>query len=60
MGEFWFSKNYFFSSLMMSSPGGPRWHGEMGKYHPKRHCSMAIAALSIFGAKLKIALKLMS
>ena len=28
----------------------------MGKYYPKMHCSMAIAALSIFGAKLKIAL----
>ena len=28
----------------------------MGKYYPKRHCSMAIAALLTFGAKLKIAL----
>ena len=28
----------------------------MGKYYPKRHCNMAIAALSILGAKLKIAL----
>ena len=28
----------------------------MGKYYPKMHCSMAIAALSSFGAKLKITL----
>ena len=28
----------------------------MGKYYPKMHCSMAIAALAIFGAILKIAL----
>ena len=28
----------------------------MGKYYPKRHCSMAKAALSILGANLKTAL----
>ena len=28
----------------------------MDKYYTKMHCSMAIAALSSFGAKLKIAL----
>ena len=28
----------------------------MGKYYHKMHCSMTIAALSSFGAKLKIAL----
>ena len=28
----------------------------MGKYYPQMHCSMAIHVLSIFGAKLKIAL----
>ena len=28
----------------------------MGKYYTNMHCSMAIAALSIFGTKLKIAL----
>ena len=47
-----FSKNIF--SLAMSSPRDPDMVN--GKYYPKMHCSMAIAALSIFGAKLKIAL----
>ena len=28
----------------------------MGKHYPKMQCSMAIAALSIFGAKTKVAL----
>ena len=48
-----FSKNYFFSSHEFF------WrpiHGELVNITPKMHCSMAIAALSIFGAKLKIAL----
>ena len=50
-----FSKNYF--SLVMNSPGGPVIvNGPTGKYFPKMHCSMAIHALSIFGAKLNIAL----
>ena len=31
-------------------------HGEWVNITPKMHCCMAIAALSIFGAKLKIAL----
>ena len=41
-------------SLVMGSPGSPDM--VKGKYYPKMYCSMAIAALSIFGAKLKIAL----
>ena len=45
-----FSKKYFFSSHELS------WRPRHGEYYPKMHCSMAIAALSIFGAKLKIAL----
>ena len=28
----------------------------MGKYYPKMHCSMMTVALSVFGAKPKIAL----
>ena len=42
-------------SLVMSSPGG---QGMVKRVNitPKRRCSMAITALSIFGAKLKIAL----
>ena len=47
-----FSRNYF--SLVMSSPGSPDMVN--GKYYPKMHCIMAIVALSIFGAKLKIGL----
>ena len=48
-----FSKNYFFNSHELS------WwsrHGEWVNITPKMHCRMAIAALSSFGAKLKIAL----
>ena len=46
-----FSKNYFFSRHGLSRRSR---HGEwMGKYYPKMHCSMAISALSIFGAKQK-------
>ena len=48
-----FSKKYFFS-LVLGSPGGPDM--VKGKYYPKMYCSMAIAASSIFGAKLKIVL----
>ena len=40
----------------MSSSGSPDMVNGMGKYYPKMLCIMAIAALSIFGAKLKIAL----
>ena len=47
-----FSKIIF--SLAMISLGDPDM--VKGKYYPKRHCSMATATLSIFGAKLKIAL----
>ena len=43
-----------FFSPVIGSPGGPDM--TIGKYYPKMQCSMAIAALSIFGAKLKIAL----
>ena len=43
-----------FFPLVMSSPGGPDM--EWLTITPKRHCSMAIAALLIFGAKLKIPL----
>ena len=45
-----FSKIIF--SLVMSSSGGSDM---VSKYYPKMHCSMAIAALSIFGVNLKIA-----
>ena len=48
-----FSKNIFISSHELS------WrtrHGEWVNITKKRHCSMAIGALSILGTKLKIAL----
>ena len=44
-----FAENYFFS-LVMNSPGGPDM---VNGYDPKMHCSMAIAALSIFGRETK-------
>ena len=48
-----FSKNYFFSSHGLSRRSR---HGEWVNITKKMHCSMVKAALSIFDAKLKIAL----
>ena len=55
VGEFWCHslKIIFFLNLWALLEVQTWW---LGKYYPKRHCSMAIAVLSIFGAKLKIAL----
>ena len=48
-----FSRNYFFSSHELSLRSR---HGDWVNYYPKMHCIMAVAALSTFGAKLKVAL----
>ena len=48
-----FYRNYFFSSHELSLRSR---HGEWVNITPKINCIMAVAALSIFGAKLKMAL----
>ena len=54
MGEFWCPSLKITFSLVKGSPRGPDM--VKGKYYPKMYYSMAIAVLSIFGVKLKIAL----
>ena len=48
-----YSRNYFFSSHELSLRSR---HGEWVNITPKMHCIMAVAALSTFGATLKIVL----